>query len=240
MCESLSIRAYRPVELTHSHNFHQVVVPLHGVIDISLNNLNGVVSPGHCIVIKKNVEHSFRAENDARFLVVDLNELPDAALSLKNPFASISSAFRSFCLFSEAQIQSQSDPALEQAMVCVFRQLLSSQDFQPKIDPRIARAIAHIERHLSDNYNLLDLASIASLSVSQFKILFVKCTGKTASQYVLMLRMERARALLVNTDTPMSIVAELSGYTDNSAFSRRFRKYYGVAPSQYRKKQRAP
>ena len=121
-------------------------------------------------------------------------------------------------------------------MIDVFKQLLSLQDFLPSIDRRISRALEHIETDLSTNHSLNSLASKSSLSVSQFKVLFVKHTGKTLSQYLLMLRMEKARALLVNTDMPINIISEHAGYTDQSAFTRRFQSYHGISPSEYKKR----
>ena len=100
MRESLSIRAYSPVSKTHSHHFHQIVVPLRGSIEISLNKFDGAVAVGHCVIIQKHVNHSFKAKSQARFLVADLEELPESAKSVDCPFATISNAFKSFCLFA--------------------------------------------------------------------------------------------------------------------------------------------
>jgi AraC-like DNA-binding protein len=236
MRESLSIRAYEPAVQTHSHHFHQIVAPLRGSIEISLNEFDGSIAVGHCVIIQKNVDHSFKANKQARFLVADLYELPESAKSLDTPFATVSNAFKSFCLFADIQLSSQTNVVLEDSMVAVFKQLLSLQDFLPNIDRRISRALEHIENDLSKNHTLNSLASISSLSVSQFKLLFVKHTGKTLSQYLLTLRMEKARALLANTDMPINIISEHTGYTDQSAFTRRFQSYHGISPSEYKKR----
>ena len=234
MRESLSIRAYDPAVATHSHKFHQIVVPLRGAIEISLNEFNGPVAVGHCVIIQKDVIHSFKAKKGDRFLVADLRELPESARSVDCPFATVSNAFKSFCLFADIQLSSQTNAILEESMIDVFKQLLSIQDFLPKIDRRISRALVHIENDLSINHSLGSLASISSLSVSQFKVLFARYTGKSLSQYLLMLRMETARALLANTDMPINIVAENTGYLNQSAFTRRFQNYHGISPSEYK------
>jgi transcriptional regulator GlxA family with amidase domain len=236
MRESLSIRAYKPAVKTHSHHFHQIVVPLRGSIEIALNEFDGLVAVGHCVVIRKNVDHSFKAREQARFLVADLHDLPESARSLDCPFATVSNAFKAFCLFVDIQLSTQKSTVLEDSMIAVFKQLLSLQDFLPHIDRRISRALEHIEGALNENNTLNDLASISSLSVSQFKVLFARHTGMTLGRYVLMLRMEKARALLANTDMPISIVADHTGYADHSAFARRFQAYHGISPSEYKKR----
>jgi len=234
MRESLSIRAYKPSVQSHAHDFHQVVVPLRGSIEISLNTFEGAIAVGHCVIIQKNVDHSFKASKQARFLVADLYELPDSAKSLDCPFATVSGAFKSFCLFADIQLSSQTNEVLEDGMVSVFRQLLTFQDFLPNIDRRISRALEYIDNDISENHTLDKLANVSNLSVSQFKVLFAKYTRKTLGQYLLMLRMEKARALLVNTDMPINIVAESAGYTDQSAFTRRFQSYHGIPPGKYK------
>ena len=236
MRERLSIRTYTPVVRDHSHHFHQIVVPLRGSIEISLNEFDGSVAVGHCVIIQKNVDHSFKAKKQARFFVADLYDLPESAKSVDCPFATVSNAFKSFCLFADIQLSSQIDTGLEESMIAVFKQLLSLQDFSPNIDRRISRALEHIENDVSKDHTLNKLAIISSLSVSQFKVLFAKHTRKTPSQYLLMLRMEKARALLANTDMPINIVAENTGYTDQSAFTRRFQNYHGISPSEYKKR----
>jgi AraC-like DNA-binding protein len=236
MQENLSIRAYRPAVHTHSHHFHQIVVPLRGTIEISLGEFDGLIPVGHCVIIQKDVVHSFKASKQARFLVADLYDLPEFARSIDSPFATVSSAFKSFCLFADIQLSSQLNTALEDSMIAVFKHLLSLQDFLPDVDRRISRALEYIENDISKEHNLEILARVSSLSVSQFKVLFAKYMRKTLSQYLLMLRMEKARALLANTDMPINIVAEKSGYQDQSAFTRRFHKYHGISPREYKKR----
>ena len=235
MHQHLSVRAYRPVERTHSHRFHQVVVPLHGVINISLDGLHGELCVGQVVVIKKNVQHSFSAIKEARFLVADIDELPDSDNFTTSSMAKLTSAFSSFCQFAEVQLESQSDIELQRGMMTVFKRFLALQNFHSKIDHRIARALALIESDISKDHSLAELAATSSLSISQFKVLFVKQVGMAAGKYILKLRMEQARVLLIDSDMPISIIANSVGYKDQSAFCRRFRAYYGVPPKLIRK-----
>ena len=139
-------------------------------------------------------------------------------------------------MFADIQLSSNLNLDVEDSMLAVLKHLLSQQDFLPQIDRRISRALEKIENDISEQHALVKLAAISSLSVSQFKVLFAKHTRKTVGQYLLMLRMEKARALLVNTDMPIGAIADSTGYSDQSAFTRRFQKYYGIPPSQYTKR----
>ncbi|POF56904.1 AraC family transcriptional regulator, partial [Vibrio vulnificus] len=52
-------------------------------------------------------------------------------------------------------------------------------------------------------------------------------------QYITALRMEKAKALLTHTDLPVQRVAEQVGYSDLSAFSRRFSRHFGLSPRAF-------
>ena len=77
MQNTLSLRAYTKRTDTHIHSYHQLVLPTQGAIVIEIPNFRGSVSVGECVVIKKGQEHHFKADEAARFVVVDMNSLPD-------------------------------------------------------------------------------------------------------------------------------------------------------------------
>lgn len=233
MVDRLSVRSYTLNLRAHSHRHHQLVLPLHGFIEIQLGDDRGRVGPGDCVIIKSGDEHRFRAEPQARFLVADVARLPDTIQSLGSPFVTVSQPMQAFCRFAEVQLQQQLNPTLEARMVDLFMQLLVEQAFQPRVDQRIARVLESMAADLSRTPALSELADLACLSLSQYKALFKQQTGQSTGQYLLGLRMERARALLAHTDYPVNIVAAMVGYQDLSAFSRRFSAYFGQSPRRF-------
>ena len=81
-----------------------------------------------------------------------------------------------------------------------------------KIDPRIRKVIQLIHQDVSRDFSIEELASTACLSHSQFKLLFNKSINMTPIQHTLpRLKMEKARSLLSNTDTPINLIAEQVG-----------------------------
>ena len=235
MQQSLTVRSYKPTKLTHSHNHHQVVVPLQGELNITLAGMRGPLLVGQGVVIERNVQHSFSAKEDARFLVADLKDLPIQEYSLTNPVKSLSKTFKSFCHFVEMQQGTTSAIHLQHDMISIFKHLLLDHDFQQHIDRRIFKALALIECDISQEYTLAELSRVSSLSVSHFKVILTRCMGITAEKYILKLRMEKAREFLLTTNMPISLIAENTGYEDQSAFSRRFKIFFGMSPSRYRR-----
>ena len=233
MKDKLSIRSYHPILDSHQHDYHQLVLPLHGVIEMSVGEEQYAVGIGHCAVIKAGTAHSFKALEQARFLVADMSKLPANLLNIETPFIATSNALQQFCSFAEAQLEHRLNISLEDSIMQLFKQLLETQECLPRIDPRIARVLELLATDLSDTLPLETLAKHANLSTSQLKTLFKKQTGKTCGQHLLTLRMEKARALLANTDFPAHLVAEKVGYQDQSAFSRRFHSYFGQSPRSF-------
>src|SRR3712207_8402351 len=73
-----------------------------------------------------------------------------------------------------------------------------------------------------------------SLSPFHFARLFKKLTGATPHAYLAALRAARARALLAETDLPVTEVGARVGYMSSSHFARAFRQATGLSPRAYR------
>lgn len=234
MTAKLSIRSYTFVSHTHAHDHHQLVFPLIGAVDMHTGRHTGRGLPGQCIITLARDEHTFAPEKGSYFLVADLSELPENIEQLQESFVRVSESVQAFCFFVQKQLESRISPTLESSMGEWFFQLLSEQPFLLNTDKRISRAIELLENDIRMSPSLDELASVACLSISQFKALFKKETSQTPGQYLLHLRMEKARALLVNTDYPINVIAGDVGYQDSSAFSSRFSQYYGYPPRKLR------
>ena len=115
-------------------------------------------------------------------------------------------------------------------MFATFYKLLAEQKLFFQYDHRIRAVVSYITHNLSTNLTIDVLANIACLSPTQLKKNFKSQTEQTLTEYITKLRMQKAQALLLHTDSPIAIVAELVGYTDVSAFSRRFSLVFRGSP----------
>ena len=96
---------------------------------------------------------------------------------------------------------------------------------------RIDRAQQHIIEHYSDP--TLDLAAIASAAcLSQFHLIrvFKALQKMTPMQFLADVRMDAARRLVQDTKKSATEIASLVGFKNRAAFSRAFRRRYGVSP----------
>jgi two-component system response regulator YesN len=82
--------------------------------------------------------------------------------------------------------------------------------------------------------SLRELAEHVNLSTNHFCTVFSQATGKTFTEYLTDLRMEKAKELLSNAALRTSDVAYQVGFNDPHYFSYLFRKHEGVSPRDYR------
>lgn len=104
------------------------------------------------------------------------------------------------------------------------------------LTPRDARTVLdYIREHLHEDISLEELAATVDLSSHYFTEAFRKTLGVPPYRYVLQQRIEKAKALLLDSDIPVSIISEHSGFSSQSQFTTMFRKIVGVTPSKFRR-----
>jgi len=103
------------------------------------------------------------------------------------------------------------------------------------LPPRaLQRVREYIAAHLENNISLEVLAGVAGLSKSHFARAFKQSQGVAPHEYLMQCRVRRAQEVLAGTDMPLSKIACISGFSDQSHLTRRFRDHVGVTPSRYR------
>ena len=236
MKNSLSIRVYTKQLQRHTHkNHHQLVLPIQGYIAIEMDHYMGKVTLGECVVIPTGTEHGFKADEAARFIVADMDMLPAHLLDNTLAVFSISPSLLSFLMFVEQQLEHQVDSGIESSVLDVFSMLLEQQQHALVPDERMRSVQRWITDHIGDELSVNTLAGIACLSPTQFKKRFKMSFDTTPHLYITQLRMEKSKALLAHTDLPVQLVAQNVGYSDLSAFSRRFSSYFGLSPRAFSK-----
>jgi AraC family transcriptional regulator len=100
---------------------------------------------------------------------------------------------------------------------------------------RLRAVVEYIEEHLDGCPTLAQLAAVVRLNPYHFARQFKAATGLPPHQYVILRRVERAKQLLqAGTDLSLAEVALRAGFSDQSQFSRHFKRLVGVTPGQFR------
>lgn len=99
-----------------------------------------------------------------------------------------------------------------------------------------AKAFA-LQHYLDKSFTIVDAAGHVGLSKSHFSKIFKDCTGENFWDYVIKLKLEKAKYELKHTLKTNYEIAQLIGYESEYHFSRMFHKTVGMSASQYRKTQ---
>lgn len=124
---------------------------------------------------------------------------------------------------------------LKQCFLMALQTILDYLQANKSANPEIMGLLHYLEAHVEDNISLEQAAGRCALGKSQFCILFKKTTGKTFVNYFNRLKMKKAFVLLSSGKIQVQEAADRIGIRDISYFSRLFKKYYNISPSDVKK-----
>ncbi|CAM3696918.1 response regulator [Marinicrinis lubricantis] len=143
----------------------------------------------------------------------------------QNPllFMQISSDYASFEQFGQLL-----QDVLDYYVQCVRSANNASYPF------RIEQIKEYIDNHYFEDIKISMFSDKYFLSREYLMKLFKSEYGYGIYEYVLKVRMDKARELLSNPDLKIQDISELLGYKDKNYFSKAFRNYFAMSPSEYR------
>lgn len=96
-------------------------------------------------------------------------------------------------------------------------------------------AMDHIENHLADEIDYFEVARVAMCSEYHFRRMFPFMTGISLSEYIRRRRLSLAASELSDCSKPVADIARKYGYDSPDSFTRAFKNWHGVTPSDVRK-----
>lgn len=96
-------------------------------------------------------------------------------------------------------------------------------------------ALEYIGRHYNEELMLNDISEYVNLSPQHFSKIFKESTNYNYVEYVNNLRISKAKEFMNNTDRTIKEICYQVGYQDPNYFSRIFKKYVGITPTEYMK-----
>jgi AraC-like DNA-binding protein len=103
-------------------------------------------------------------------------------------------------------------------------------------DPYVGQVLGLMHDRPAHPWGLEELAHEVGLSRSVLAERFTHLVGQPAMQYLIRWRMQIASGLLARGSAKMAQVAAESGYESEAAFSRAFKRFVGVSPAEWRKR----
>lgn len=98
----------------------------------------------------------------------------------------------------------------------------------------IYKALEYIKKNFMNKISLNDVAYVSNISPSYFSKVFKEEMGKNFNNYLNEIRVHNAKRLLMDDSIPLVDVAFMTGFEDQSYFSKVFKRITGISPGKYR------
>ncbi|SFU86158.1 AraC family transcriptional regulator [Halomonas korlensis] len=236
----------------HAHDYHQIVIGLRGQAEFEIEGLGGEISALSGCIVPANHVHYYAGMGNNQQLILDLPAQAPALTGFQHELSHLFDAPRFFTLddplrryldFLLHELSSlamrtdnhQSDRLAATLLGCLHARLTNGAEPSQRQRLDLQRLDCYIEHHLSDRLSVGDLARQACLSEAHFRRRFREQVGISPWQYVRRKRIEAARHLLDDSRLPLTEIAALTGFSNQSALSRACRDTFGHSPSRLRR-----
>lgn len=122
---------------------------------------------------------------------------------------------------------------LERSIVLPLRKIIEYKETED--NKPIRKVKEYIAKHYRETITLEEMSSLAGFNPTYFSSLFKKETNGTFSDYIIGIRMEKAKQLLRETNMSVAVICGEIGYSDVKHFTKSFYKMTSLKPGEYRK-----
>ncbi|USD67460.1 AraC family transcriptional regulator [Vibrio sp. SCSIO 43136] len=235
----------------HSHDYVQIVIGLSGKAEFDVAGVHNFIGAGQGCVVSASTLHAFGGVGKCDILVLNSapNHLADPLLSERveqvgqqDIYFQLDKQLRQIIdLFVQEMRKDPNDKLLSRACNDTVLSLLQRHmqnyhalERETRLDMEVVDR--YIDQHLGQKISVAQLASSVFLGESQFHSLFKEQTSQTPHQYVLNKRIQSAKTLIEQGHLTLGQIAELTGFSGQSAFTHAFSRQESISPSQYKKR----
>jgi len=224
-------RSYPDRELSDRHGFHQLLLGLDGALELEAAGRLIHVTRGVLAPVASGDLHHYLAPGDNRVLVLDLPEGWCEALHLDGLFEG-SARRMPEPLVTQGERLGDTDQTLarwlELALGAGGRRLapprLKLLDLLPAMRADLARP-----------WRVAEMARRCHLAEAVFARQFRALTGQSPHEWLVRQRLALARERLLIDNVSLTDVAQTCGFADSAHFSKSFRQWHAVSPSEWRR-----
>lgn len=187
----------------------------------------------HEEIVGLTTEEVFSHQQSRDYMLQDLKVLQEGRVIVDNlELHSYASGKLGWCITNKLPIYDTKQQIV--AMVGISVDIDEDNERILRKHARLAEVAQFVRNHLDQKINMAQLAELANLSLSQLERTFKVVLNMSPLQFVQKLRLEYAIKLLAMPDMSVTQISLNCGYSDHSAFSRQFKQFTGMSPSQFR------
>ena len=238
----------------HTHPFTELFYVVDGKGEFNIQGQRFPVKPNDFVIINPQVEHTELSSPDEplEYIVLGINGLSFSNLTPVSegghPFSffNLRDEQKDILRYLNAMVQEATSQSMSYELVChnlleiLLIKILRHQHFDLEVgkQSKATKDISFIKHYLETYYHesiqLEDLASMTHLSRFYISHSFKKEIGMSPMEYLIDIRIKESKILLRTTNSSISQVADIVGFTTPTYFSKQFRKSTGISPTDYR------
>ncbi|SPK76799.1 putative transcriptional regulator, HTH AraC type (plasmid) [Cupriavidus taiwanensis] len=234
-------RRYTPQPQGHQHGYHQLLFGLAGVSELELDGHLYRVDDRTGLIVPAGSHHDYLGYQGNLQLVADFPAqsvaLPARLMARPRVFA-LDGAFGNrvrALAAARTAFAARAPQADWQLAATLAATLADSLGLPAEHDVFPLMAVdAYLRANLAAPLRVPELAAHFGWSARRFQTLFAEAFGDTPHRYHIRLRLDRALQWLSNSRLALAEIALMSGYPDQTTFTRSFTRRFGLAPGAWR------
>lgn len=240
----IALRAYPEEVHDHAHDHHQMVLPLTGALEMEIDGRGGLVDDLRGAFVPAGRRHAFigrpaadGSARPARCVVLDVAQTGhaplDAAAERSAPFFTLDRAMQHLLGFVAAR--GAADAAVKTLLLATAVDGLTPGDRRPQEPRQLRRALGFMEARAHQPITVREIAEAAAVSESRLYALFRNWMDRSPQAHLTDIRLRRAREALLDGEASIAEIALSAGFSDQTAFTRAFKRVTGTTPAAYRR-----
>ena len=231
------------------NSFYELIYVDHGEMDVTVDDETYHMQKYDLMLYHPGQKHSLETTEDSSCSYMSIAFTMDTGIkgNLKNRvFHTRKDLYQTLTRFMKA-IQEDTPLNMELAMLHLKEVLILLYQFDGEEKPAgqettlqshyddtmLNEILVFIHNNVYASYTVEDLCQKFSISRSILQALLRANLGMTPKQYISELKLNEAKKLISQHEHTISQVSDLLGFTSIHYFSRRFKSYFGIAPSEY-------
>ena len=235
---ALDLRSYPGESHEHDHPYHQVILALEGGLDMEIDGRSGRVDSACGALVPAGTMHAFAGVGRNRFVTLDIGKAsvaePARLLAAGTPYFTVSRAVEHLLAYVDARTQELGGAA--EHLAPLLAAALAESSAEARAPDALLKATAFMRRAYPRPIGNDDVARAAGISTSRLQGLFQQWLGLTPGRYLGEVRLQRARDRLAGSAEPIVEIALGVGFSEQSAFTRAFRRRFAESPAAYRRR----
>lgn len=121
---------------------------------------------------------------------------------------------------------------LQQLLIAIY-QNIRKQNNNYSSSQKVEKVIQYMHKNINNRLAVDELSKLVQLSSSYLSRAFKETTGYSIIEYFNKIKIDKAKEELIEGDKKVKEVARILGFTDEFYFSRMFKKFEGISPSEF-------